>query len=139
MVRYRTEKAARRRTLCLTRRPGRLIISQRGCGITSPSYAVAQKIKDVLEPETTDAEREELHQEDEDTTWFGISREDSVYTLFQDYGSYANLMVDSTHGSKNGGRDTRFPSLVSFVGETGRLQSTRPPTKLTKHHRCRKE
>ena len=72
-----------------------------------------------MEPTITDAEREELHQVDEDTTWFGISREDAGFPLFQDYGRYANLMMSSSHGSVAGRRDNRFPSLVSFVGETG--------------------
>ena len=72
----------------------------------------------MLEPTITDAEREELHHDDEDTTWFGISREDAGFPLFQDYGRYANLMVSSSHGTATR-RDTRFPSLVSFVGETG--------------------
>ena len=77
------------------------------------------KIKAVLEPTITDAEREELHLNDEDTTWFGISREDAGFPLFQDYGRYANLMMSSSHGAAVSRRDTRFPSLVSFVGETG--------------------
>ena len=74
----------------------------------------------MLEPETTEAEREELHQNDEDTTWFGISRESGGYPLFQDYGRYADLMLNNSHRSGAVERDTRFPSIVSVVGQTGR-------------------
>lgn len=68
-----------------------------------------------------------LHQKDEDTTWFGILREDSGFPSFQDYGRYATLMAESSrsplslNGQQSGALDPRYPSLVSFVGETGTL------------------
>ena len=103
------------------------------------SHIVAQKIKAVLEPEITEEEQEGLHQKDEDTTWFGISREDNL-PLFQDYGRYANLMLGSSHNG-TGGRDTRCPSLVSFVGQTGESSPIALFDKmgLTLHNRRRKE
>jgi len=92
------------------------------------SYVTAKKIKAALEPGlTSQHEIKLLHEKDEDTTWFGILREDTGFPSFQDYGRYASLMAESArspmspNGLWNGARDSRCPSLVSFVGETGML------------------
>ena len=45
-------------------------------------------------------------------------------------------MVSSSHKSGTGGRDTRFPSLVSFVGETGRANQVSFLADLICHSRC---
>ncbi|KAL8689851.1 MAG: hypothetical protein Q9218_004571 [Villophora microphyllina] len=94
-------------------------------------HAIAQKIKRTLESHiTNEDEMKLLHQQDEDKTWFGILREDSGFPSFQDYGRYANLMAESSRSSIsassqwNGSRDSRYPSLVSFVGQTGASKST---------------
>lgn len=80
----------------------------------------------VLGSNPSTREQQSLHRDDENTTWFGIVREDGELPLFQDYGRYANIMADTsasnvTSDSKwiNNRRDVRYPSLVSFVGETG--------------------
>lgn len=87
---------------------------------------IATKIRRILEPKRTEAEEEELHQKDEATTWFGVIREDGEPPLFQDYGRCANLMTNTSSRSRwmTGERDTRIPSLVSFVGQTGAGKST---------------
>lgn len=124
-VSYLTKEAARAQALCPTRKPGRSLPTYLLSADLIPySHIVAQKIKAVLEPEITEEEQEGLHQDDEDTTWFGINREDGL-PLFQDYGRYANLMLSSSQNG-TGGRDTRCPSLVSFVGQTGELGPTTP-------------
>lgn len=89
-------------------------------------YRIAEKIKAILEVETTSAEQAILHKNDEDTTWFGVIREDAELPTFRDYGRYAAIMAETLHPSSRhgsdgifGARDHRFPSLVSFVGETG--------------------
>lgn len=86
----------------------------------------AEKILSILEVKTTSAEQDILHKNDEETTWFGVIREDTELPTFRDYGRYAAIMsgtlnASSRHGSDGtfGARDHRFPSLVSFVGETG--------------------
>jgi hypothetical protein len=96
-------------------------------------HVVAKKIKSALESKPTEAEQEQLHKKDEDTGWFGILREEGELPLFQDYGRYASLMASTTTRSvwnsplqSHPGaaqRDTRFPSLVSFVGQTGIVSS----------------
>ncbi|KAL9606733.1 MAG: hypothetical protein Q9179_000089 [Wetmoreana sp. 5 TL-2023] len=95
------------------------------------SLIIAQKIKRALESRIiSEDEVELLHQNDEDNTWFGILREDPGFPSFQDYGRYASLMGESSRqpisasGWCYGTRDTRYPSLVAFVGETGAGKST---------------
>lgn len=84
------------------------------------------KIHKVLELKITDEQQDALHRNDRDTTWFGIIREQGELPLFQDYGRYSTLMTNTSQrervlNSANlvDGRDTRYPSLVSFVGQTG--------------------
>ncbi|EMC99209.1 hypothetical protein BAUCODRAFT_146182 [Baudoinia panamericana UAMH 10762] len=96
---------------------------------------IAMKVANVLTPKLTDAAREQLHLADIDTTWFGVVREGHERPLFRDYGRYANLMASArdlrlesaeatsaTTAELN--RDILYPSLVSFVGETGAGKST---------------
>ena len=108
-------------------------------------YDAAMKIKSILEAKTTLAEQDKLHEHDENTTWFGIVREDGDLPLFRDYGRYANIMTNalrssSRHGSRwmPGARDHRFPSLVSFVGQTGSFIMPSQVSMLI-YRRCRKE
>ena len=89
-------------------------------------YRTAEKIRAILEARTTSAEQEILHSNDEGTTWYGVIRDDTGLPTFRDYGRYAAIMADTLHPSfrhspdgKFGVRDNRFPSLVSFVGQTG--------------------
>lgn len=95
---------------------------------TDPS--IAKKIHTVLELKITDEEQEILHRKDRDTAWFGIVREPGEIPLFQDYGRYSTLMTNTSRRERVlnsatvvGGRDTRYPSLVSFFGQTGNYQS----------------
>lgn len=89
-------------------------------------YHTAEKIKAILEVKTTSAEQDMLHRKDEDTKWFGVLREAAELPTFRDYGRLAAIMAETLHPSLRhssddtfGARDHRFPSLVSFVGETG--------------------
>jgi hypothetical protein len=77
------------------------------------------KIKQVLESDTTETEQEQMHSKDENTTWFGIIRERGEMPLFQDYGRYAQIMSDITSRDAHGAQETRYPGMVSFVGQTG--------------------
>ena len=88
-------------------------------------YRIAKKIRATLEAKTTSAEQKTLHENDENTIWFGVIREDAELT-FCDYGRYAGIMADTLNQSSHRGsdwtvgvRDHRTPSLVSFVGQTG--------------------
>ena len=96
-------------------------------------HNVARKVQDVLTPALTDEARERLHTADIDTTWFGVVREEHELPLFRDYGRYANIIattkdlrVDSasTLSATTDRSETLYPSLVSFVGQTGAGKST---------------
>lgn len=89
-------------------------------------HSTAKKIENILTPKLTDAEQDILHQKDQNSTWFGIIREDGQLPLFRDYGRYGDLMTNNLHPRRATNSsmatvsyDTRYPSLVSFVGQTG--------------------
>lgn len=80
-------------------------------------HTIAEKIQASLEPSTTEAEQEELHRLDDITTWFGVGRDEMDEPVFQDYGRYATLMAQCSSTR----RVSRYPGLVSFVGQTGKF------------------
>ncbi|KAK6438068.1 hypothetical protein LTR95_005742 [Oleoguttula sp. CCFEE 5521] len=95
--------------------------------------SVARKVRDVLTPDLRDEEREQLHIADIDTTWFGVVREGHERPLFRDYGRYANLIAGAKDlrmesatalSATSDHSETLYPSLVSFVGQTGAGKST---------------
>ncbi|KAI9712097.1 MAG: hypothetical protein M1820_001806 [Bogoriella megaspora] len=94
--------------------------------------SVAAKVRKVLTPLSDPVAREKLHQDDEQTTWFGIERPHGGLPLFQDFGRYGDLIENTNEGIKNAWEpianptvrqsstdSRRTPSLVSFVGQTG--------------------
>lgn len=92
-------------------------------------HNVAEKIQASLEPKMTEAEQEELHRLDDNTTWFGVARDEMDDPIFQDYGRYATLMAECSSMQRtlpNKGA-SRYPSLVSFVGQTGTFYAPSVP------------
>ena len=103
--------------------------------------SIAKKVSDVLTPDLDEDARDRLHTEDINTTWFGVVREERFsavrqeqeFPLFRDYGRYASLvtrikdlridLIDSLIGTLDQ-NETLYPSLVSFVGQTGAGKST---------------
>lgn len=94
---------------------------------------VAKKIRGVLSPRLEERQREKLHYDDIDTTWFGVVREGHERPMFQDYGRYADLVAGvkelrlgsvSTLSASSDHSEALYPSLVSFVGETGAGKSS---------------
>jgi hypothetical protein len=75
---------------------------------------VAEIVRATLEVNTSDDQQQELHVEDQDTTWFGIVEENGEPT-FRDYGRYSDLMASFPKLPE----DRCYPGLVSFVGPTG--------------------
>ena len=74
---------------------------------------VVERYRNILEPISDSQE-----QDDEDTTWFGVGRNEADEPVFEDYGQYATLMAES-HSEAH---KIRFPQLVSFIGQTGRAE-----------------
>lgn len=91
--------------------------------------SLAKKTKAVFNPDIKDeAEREELHCKDVLTSWFGVHREDTARPLLRDYGRFEGLVASMKQSSENDvsrlDPSTRYPSFVSFVGQTGAGKSS---------------
>lgn len=84
---------------------------------------VASRLRATLEAAPTDIEQDELFGNDQDTTWFGVVKDEAGDSIFCDYGRYADIIneISKQLGPRPG---HRFPGLVSFVGETGAGKST---------------
>jgi hypothetical protein len=82
---------------------------------------VVRRLESILTPSRDPAEVQRLHQEDERTKWFGVTRDDTGETVFEDYGRYAALASDT---AQMAGTENRYPQLVSFVGVTNAGKST---------------
>ncbi|KAK0515924.1 hypothetical protein JMJ35_001958 [Cladonia borealis] len=91
-----------------------------GYGHEKTDKLVFERYRDILEPSTNSEEQGRVHKDDEDNTWFGIGQSPAGHPIFEDYGLYATLMVESL--SKSG--TVRYPQLVSFIGQTGAGKST---------------
>jgi hypothetical protein len=94
---------------------------------------IAKKISKVFSPQSKEEQREKLHMDDIDTTWFGVVREGHERPMFQDYGRYATLVATvkemrlgsiSTLSTNSATEEALYPSLISFVGQTGAGKSS---------------
>ncbi|KAJ4391044.1 hypothetical protein N0V93_004658 [Gnomoniopsis smithogilvyi] len=81
---------------------------------------VVRVLRQILEPVRSDADIDLEHQVDEDTTWFGVSRDSSNQPMLHDYGRFATLVSESQTQEPG----NRYPQLVSFIGQTGAGKST---------------
>ncbi|CAD0083511.1 unnamed protein product, partial [Aureobasidium vineae] len=90
--------------------------------------SLARKTRAVFNPDIKDEEREELHCKDVLTSWFGVHREDSARPLLRDYGRFEGLMASMRQLPEDGSSyldpNARYPSFVSFVGQTGAGKSS---------------
>ncbi|RPA74249.1 hypothetical protein BJ508DRAFT_418731 [Ascobolus immersus RN42] len=83
---------------------------------------IAQKINQILDPEPLEVEEQELqHVEDFYTKWFGVVRDDNGQVMFQNSGRFESIMESVRDTNEF---EMRYPSLVSFVGQTGAGKST---------------
>jgi energy-coupling factor transporter ATP-binding protein EcfA2 len=81
---------------------------------------LAKRITSVIEPSVNDAEQNQLHIADDDTTWFGVLPDQAGELMFHDFGRYEEFLAQSMFTPKS----AQFPSLISFVGPTGAGKST---------------
>ncbi|KAJ8114147.1 hypothetical protein OPT61_g3904 [Boeremia exigua] len=82
--------------------------------------AIVKRLQEILTPPQEHSQQQMLHTEDEDTTWFGMVRNSQNSPAFQNYGRYSAIMADSNSGEFK----SRYPMLVSFIGQTGAGKST---------------
>jgi hypothetical protein len=92
--------------------------------------AIADKLRATFEASPNDQEQETLFQDDENTAWFGVVKEQSGDLIFHDYGRYASVMAEISK-SRGPRHSNRFPGLVCFVGETGMWTSIQKRPLLT--------
>lgn len=67
----------------------------------------------MQEPDITN--EAQLHQDDDEATWFGFDRDEGGEPILQEYRRYASIIMQSS-GDRS---QIRYPSLVSFIGRTG--------------------
>ena len=94
-------------------RPGK--IDSKGLPHEQTVERIYQLLRPIYHPAEEEKEIRQLHIEDQQTAWFGVEKNKSGNPLFQDHGRYAALMSETKQPSAT----TRFPQLVSFVGQTG--------------------
>jgi energy-coupling factor transporter ATP-binding protein EcfA2 len=82
--------------------------------------SIVDRLQLAFSPPNDPAALEQIHIEDDDTTWFGISRDENNIPLFEDIGRYASLMA----GGSNKRHEARYPQFVSVIGQTGAGKST---------------
>ncbi|THV63889.1 hypothetical protein D6D28_10317 [Aureobasidium pullulans] len=90
--------------------------------------SLAQKMHPVFFPDFDEDELEELHCKDFIASWFGVHREDSGCPLLRDYGRFEGLMASTRQLAQENHSyldpSARYPSFVSFVGQTGAGKSS---------------
>ena len=96
-------------------RPGK--VGQDGLPHEKTDKQIYERLKAILEPPEDPEELSRLHVEDGDTAWFGVEKDATGQPIFYDYGRYAALMAETKQPNAN----VRYPQLVSFVGQTGRM------------------
>lgn len=86
-----------------------------------PHQRVALDIKEKMQVSMAEpmdeGDQTKQHQDDEDTTWFGLDKDENEEPILSEYRRYAAIMMDCMQSAN----ETRHPRLVSFIGETGKL------------------
>lgn len=84
---------------------------------------MVKRLQGILNPTRNPDMIQRLHEDDESTKWFGVSRDATGRPNFEDYGRYATLMSSiSPVNLQNAGN--RYPQIVSFIGVTNAGKST---------------
>lgn len=93
--------------------PGKLAVD--GLPHEKIDIRIAARLEQILSSSNGSKEQDALHEADSTTIWFGIDRNYADVPTFQDYRRYTTLMLE--HMSVE--QESRYPQLVSFVGQTG--------------------
>ena len=76
---------------------------------------IARALRTILHAPSDPKKIRHLHEQDEQSKWFGVVRDPSGQPVLEDYGRYATLAL---HRLRSGDTGTQFPQLVSFIGAT---------------------
>ncbi|OQO10125.1 hypothetical protein B0A48_04482 [Cryoendolithus antarcticus] len=82
---------------------------------------VARRLDAILNPTKDPLEIQRLHEADQLTKWFGVTKDSTGRPVFEDYGRYATLMSSISPLESMG---NRYPQLVSFIGVTNAGKSS---------------
>lgn len=93
--------------------PGKVAVD--GLPHEKSDFRIATRLEQILNSSNSPREQDALHRVDETTIWFGIERNYAEVPTFQDYQRYSTLMQEYMPARN----ETRYPQLVSFVGQTG--------------------
>lgn len=93
--------------------PGKLAVD--GLPHEKIDIRIAARLEEILSSSNGPREQDALHQADDTTIWFGVERNYADVPTFQDYRRYTTLMLERMSTNK----ESRYPQLVSFVGQTG--------------------
>lgn len=81
---------------------------------------LVERILSIIEPTASEQEQQQMHLDDDNTSWFGVLADSAGELYFHDWGRYEEFLAQSRAGSKG----VQFPGLISFVGPTGAGKST---------------
>jgi energy-coupling factor transporter ATP-binding protein EcfA2 len=80
---------------------------------------VINRLKETFNPPSDQPTQRDRHEEDQETTWFSVERNEGELPELCGHGRYAVLMASGPVGGF-----ARHPQLVSFIGQTGAGKST---------------
>ncbi|ETS74669.1 hypothetical protein PFICI_13153 [Pestalotiopsis fici W106-1] len=81
---------------------------------------IVEKVKQWMAEPQNEEDEHEQHENDEDSLWFGVSKDGEGNPILEVYRRYAAIMMDTFKE----GLPNRYPGLVSVVGQTGAGKST---------------
>ncbi|KAK4551312.1 hypothetical protein LTR86_011241 [Recurvomyces mirabilis] len=82
---------------------------------------VVQRLRSTLKPPRDINMIEQLHQDDEVTKWFGVTRDATGRPILQEFDRFTAIM---SHAETRREFQTCYPQLVSFIGTTNAGKST---------------
>lgn len=93
------------------------VVNRDGMAHEKINKQIAARLGKIFTPSSDPEKQRQLHEDDANTTWFGVTRNITGSPILQDYGRYSTVMRESSTGEYA----ARWPQLVSFVGQTGEL------------------
>ncbi|KAI0514604.1 hypothetical protein F5B22DRAFT_610121 [Xylaria bambusicola] len=81
---------------------------------------IVKRVDACVTGPVNEQEEREQHEDDQDTTWFGLDRDSGGDPVLSEYRRYASIMMTSTTERST----IQYPGLVSFVGQTNAGKST---------------
>ncbi|KAI1741274.1 hypothetical protein F4680DRAFT_416257 [Xylaria scruposa] len=81
---------------------------------------IVKKVNEWMAEPKDEQDEQKQHELDEESIWFGLSRNREGDPILAEYSRFAALMVETSEGAP----EVRHPGLISFVGQTGAGKST---------------